>query len=146
MEDELGYGEPVRRPVPAPAIGLGEEAHVEEMKGRATDVRQAEHLAAERVADEAVGFGVLAQIPRSAGTLRLSFPVVEEEVAVGAGGVNVAAEELEDVAVRGGALPGAEEVRGGRDVRDARRLDGVEAGARGRRRSVDQRRIVDDGP
>jgi hypothetical protein len=69
-------------------------------------------------------------------------------VAVGAGGGDVAGEELHEVAAVAGAFPGAEKVRWGGDPGDARGLERVEARPRrpGRRGVVDERVVVDDGP
>jgi hypothetical protein len=70
-------------------------------------------------------------------------------VAVVAGGDDVAVQDLDDVAVGGGAFPGAEKVRRGRDPGDARGLEGVvEARARrlGQPVFVDERVVVNHDP
>uniref|UniRef100_A0A8R7UE77 Uncharacterized protein n=1 Tax=Triticum urartu TaxID=4572 RepID=A0A8R7UE77_TRIUA len=92
------------------------------------------------------GGGGCGQVPCGAGALRPEVVVAEEEVAVAAGGADVTKEDLDDVGVGGGARPGADEVRRGHDVGDARGRDGVEARARGRRGAVDHGRVVDDHP
>lgn len=56
VDADLDHRVPIRRPVPVPAIGLGEEPRRAPGRGlasRAADVREAEQLAGERVADDA---------------------------------------------------------------------------------------------
>lgn len=135
---EHGDSVPVRRLVRA--FGLGEDADVQAGDGllRAIDVGEAEHLAAERVQDEAGDVGNLDAVQCACliGAVHgedgssLAEPEMhefEEQEAVGAHGANDAAEDLaHGFAVGVGEGRGVDEVGGDEDVGDARRCGEVE--------------------
>jgi len=136
---EHGDSVPVRRLVRA--FGLGEDADVHAGDGllRAIDVREAEHLAAERVQDEAGEVGnldavhcaclIVAVLEDGSSLAETEIHEFEEQDAVGAHGANEAAEDLahgHGVAVAVGAGRGVDEVGGDEDLGDARRCGEVE--------------------
>nr|CAB3461221.1 unnamed protein product [Digitaria exilis] len=103
---------------------------------RSIDVREAEELAANGVADKARGVGVHVDTDQSASTGGAvaaddwsggaAVAEVEEQEAVAAHGADAAAEEAHGVAVGVGAGPRVDEVAGDEDVGGARRLDELE--------------------
>ncbi|TVU19755.1 hypothetical protein EJB05_35926, partial [Eragrostis curvula] len=151
---DLRDGVPVRRPVRA--LGPREEAKRLARHGLlgAVHPREAEHLAAERITDDARDVGVDAgqdACPRGGalaaadGIRGAAVHEVEEEEAVAARGAGDAADGAQldaDVAVRAG--PGIHEVGGDEEVGDGRGRDGMER--RALRRRPEKRGLVDHRP
>lgn len=130
---------------------MGEDADELPLQGllRPVDVRDAEQLAAERVADEArdVGLQLLAveryRAARTGGGGRgEAVREVEDEEAVAAGGAGVGTAGAHHAGEAGLRV---DEVLGDEDVGGARWLGELERGAR-RRRGHEQARVVDHPP
>lgn len=151
---ELSDGVPVRRAMTAP--GLGEEAEAVIAKGQGqgllgvVEVRQAEQLTAERVADKPRDLRdrLSGHVPKwiSAVTLEdggcgADVDEVEEEEAVGAHSADVGKEHAHDLSVDTREWPRSEEVGGDKEAGGAWGLDEVEG--RTERRQLDQTRADD---